>query len=199
MTVRRATMQDVPAVSGAMARAFGSDDPLFDWMLPDDATRVAKITAMNVATLPKFLSIDTFEIYTTDDHAGLAMWAGPEQWDPPIRAMLTTVPSLLRNVGIGAMARMNRSLGALKRAHPRQPHWYLMGLGTDPPKQGKGVGTALINEMLVRCDAELLPAYLETQKPANVPYYEKFGFSVTGEIDIPGGGPHMWLMWRDPR
>ena len=32
----------------------------------------------------------------------------------------------------------------------------------------------------------------------DVPYYARHGFEVTGELDLPGGGPHMWLMWRAP-
>jgi len=44
-----------------------------------------------------------------------------------------------------------------------------------------------------------LPAYLTTQNPDNVPFYARHGFAVTDEVDIPGDGPHMWLMWRVPR
>ena len=48
-------------------------------------------------------------------------------------------------------------------------------------------------------DAEHAPAYLESTKPENVPYYQRFGFTVTGEIVLPDGGPTMWAMWRPPR
>jgi predicted N-acetyltransferase YhbS len=30
------------------------------------------------------------------------------------------------------------------------------------------------------------------------PYYERFGFEVTGELVI-AGGPTLWPMWRQPR
>jgi hypothetical protein len=52
---------------------------------------------------------------------------------------------------------------------------------------------------LARCDAEYCPAYLESTKLENVPYYERFGFTVTREIVLPDGGPTMWAMWRAPR
>ena len=51
---------------------------------------------------------------------------------------------------------------------------------------------------LSRCDAEHAPAYLESSKPDNVPYYERFGFEVTGEIVVPNG-PTLIPMWRRPR
>jgi GNAT superfamily N-acetyltransferase len=94
--------------------------------------------------------------------------------------------------------RFLRVMHKVEKAHPEEPHWYLACLGTDPPKQRTGVGTTLVGPVLERCDKEGLPAYLETQKPENVPYYERFGFRVTGELDITEGGPHVWLMWRDP-
>jgi hypothetical protein len=31
-----------------------------------------------------------------------------------------------------------------------------------------------------------------------VPYYQRFGFAVTGQIDLPDGPP-LWPMWRAPR
>jgi hypothetical protein len=44
-----------------------------------------------------------------------------------------------------------------------------------------------------------MPAYLESSKGRNVPFYERHGFTVTRELKIPDGGPLLWLMWRDPQ
>ena len=53
--------------------------------------------------------------------------------------------------------------------------------------------------MLERCDAEGLPAYLESSKERNVPFYRRHGFEVREEIHFGPGGPPMWPMWRAPR
>ena len=86
----------------------------------------------------------------------------------------------------------------MEKKHPREPHWYLAVLGTDPQHQGKGHGSAVLEPVLDRCDLEGVPAYLESSKEANVPFYERHGFQVTDTHDFPKG-PRIWLMWRDPR
>jgi predicted N-acetyltransferase YhbS len=87
----------------------------------------------------------------------------------------------------------------MKQHHPEEPHWYLAVIGSDTTVRGRGFGQALMRSRLDRCDAEHSPAYLESSKPENVPYYERFGFTVMGEIVLPNGGPPLWPMWRAPR
>ena len=90
-------------------------------------------------------------------------------------------------------------LGEWHRQLAPEPHWYLMILGVDPPHQGRGVGGELMQPVLAQCDRDGLPAYLETQKARNVPFYRKHGFEVLRETEAPSGGPHWWLMKRAPR
>jgi ribosomal protein S18 acetylase RimI-like enzyme len=78
-------------------------------------------------------------------------------------------------------------------------HWYLPTLGVDPPRQGQGVGSALIQPVLSRADAEGLLCYLETETAGNVAFYERHGFEVVVEDDLPRGGPHFWTMKREPK
>ena len=129
---------------------------------------------------------------------------GSASWLPPG----ATPRSRRREVGIyAACARAlltgrNRRTGialldAVERRHPSEPHWYLALLGVDPTRQGTGLGRALLTPVLEHCDRELEPAYLETQKPENLPFYDRFGFRVIDEVTVPGSPP-VWLMWRDP-
>lgn len=108
------------------------------------------------------------------------------------------LPSLVRTFGARSAA-AREVVRSIERRHPAEPHWYLAVLGTDPSVRGKGFGQALMQSRLSCCDADHAPAYLESSKADNVPYYERFGFTVTGEITLPNGGPTLWPMWRDPR
>ena len=71
-------------------------------------------------------------------------------------------------------------------------------LGTEPSAQGRGIGSALMAPMIERCEAEGLPAYLESSKESNLAFYHRQGFEVTREFPVHGGrGPSMWFMWRN--
>ena len=97
----------------------------------------------------------------------------------------------------GGVVRMGRMGNVIGPRHPNEPHWYLAALGTDPARHGQGVGSALLAPILARCDAEGVPAYLETQNEANVAFYGKRGFQVREEVDV-AGMPKLWLLWREP-
>ena len=66
-------------------------------------------------------------------------------------------------------------------------------------KAGQGIGSALMQPALAKADAAHLPAYLETQKEINVKLYQKHGFDVVVETNLPDNGPHVWCMKRPAR
>ncbi len=59
-----------------------------------------------------------------------------------------------------------------------EPHWYLPLIGVDPAHQGEGHGDALMAYALARCDRDHAPAYLESSKPRNIPFYRRYGFET---------------------
>ncbi len=86
----------------------------------------------------------------------------------------------------------------MNKFHPKEPHWYLPMIGTDPVHQGKGYGSALMEHAIRRCERDRLPAYLESSNPVNIPLYERFGFQVIGKIQS-GSSPVLTPMFRPAR
>ncbi len=185
-------MRELAAV---LARAF-DDDPVACWILVNARSRPGG--------LRKFFSIQlrgTYlphgEVYTTPDHEGASLWTPPDAPHPGIGDLLRLVP-MAPFIG----RRLGQTVTFLQRLEakrPSTPHWYLGVLGTEPALQGRGIGSALLSPVLARCDEEGLPAYLESSKDRNVPFYRRHGWEVTEELHAPGGGPTLWLMWREPK
>jgi GNAT superfamily N-acetyltransferase len=201
--VRSAHRSDVPALAATLARAF-ADDPVFCWLQPDPARRTAALPGFFAAMARHhFLAGGGVEIATADA-AGASRVGAAALWDPPGRslenplAQFAMVPALVRMFR-GRLGVARALSEEMKAHHPEEPHWYLAMIGSDPGVRGGGYGAALMRSRLDRCDAEAAPAYLESSNPDNIPYYLRFGFEVTGEIAMPGGGPPLWPMWRQPR
>jgi ribosomal protein S18 acetylase RimI-like enzyme len=197
--VRPATRADVRGLAATMTRAF-DDDPLMMWIFPDEAMRRRRLPRLFAVLLRRhYLAGRATELVADGDQIlGGAMWAVPGRRAPPVWRQLAAVPSMAWALG-SRLAVAAEASAVTSRTHPQEPHWYLSGIGTEPARQRTGVGGLLLTSRLSRCDATGMTAYLESSKWSNVGYYERFGFAVTGEIQVPGGGPTLWPMTRLPR
>lgn len=200
VTVRSATKADIRDVADVLAQAF-YDDPVMQWMLPDDARRLTALRRLYIRDLRfHHLSAGEVDMAYGDDGllGGVAAWNRPGHWHPSTWQSLRSLPAVLW--ALGGRIRVGAQIdGMLTEAHPRERHWYLESIGTDPQVRGGGFGKALLGKGLARCDEAGLPAYLESSKEANIPYYERFGFVVQRELAIPDGGPTLYAMWRKPQ
>jgi len=187
---------DLGGISLVLARAF-ADDPVWRYMTPADRRwpeRMAPVFRHLVAP-----SVGHDAAWTTTAAEGVAAWSPPGLWKFPTSAALRSAPAMLSGFGVGGLRRSLQLLGRLEKAHPREPHWYLEFLATDSHLRGRGIGSTLIGPGLERADADGLPAYLESSKFDNVPFYRRHGFEVLEEVVVAPGAPPMWRMWRDPR
>lgn len=192
-TVREASRGDQRRIVGCLSRAF-EDDPISRFLFPNDRTRLARLAAFYRQVIRSMR--DDGAVYTDSRVSGAAIWRAPS---PPAIGRARALREgfrmllLLRRAVSRAMLLEN----AISEARPREPHWYLAILGTDPSQQGRGIGSALLEPVLRRCDADGVPAYLESSKEQNIAFYQRHGFRVTRELAVPGG-PTLWSMRRDP-
>lgn len=198
ITVRPARRSDVPALARVLGRAF-QDDPVMMWMQPDNTRRAAALAGFfGALTRYHYLAGAGVEVALSESGVGAAaLWDPPGKGEPSPREQIAMLPAVIRAFR-GRLGEGRALTEQMKAVHPEEPHWYLGILGSDPESRGGGFGHALMTSRLDRCDAAGAPAYLESSNPDNIPYYNRFGFDVTGEIVIPDG-PSLWPMWRQPR
>jgi GNAT superfamily N-acetyltransferase len=197
VTVRNSEKADRNALVPAMARAF-DDDPIANWACKQDGKRQERIQRFMAVALDK-LTFPFGETYTTSDIQGGAFWTPPGKWKLGMVQQLGLLPDMIRCAGLSRIPKIMSGLTGIEKKHPHEPHYYLLALGVEPEMQGRSIGTQLMRPILERCDRDGVPAYLESSKEINVPLYERNGFKVTEEYVVSGGGPKIWLMWRDPR
>jgi GNAT superfamily N-acetyltransferase len=184
-----------------LARAF-HEDPIWLWVQPDESRR-ARLLLWFMEAWVRYCHKHGEVQLTAGKVEGVAVWI------PPGKFPLSVVGIILAGwilaplkFGPAAFGRFTSGMNYLERLHKRDVpprHWYLATLGVDPPRQGQGVGGALIQPVLARADADGLSCYLETEREINVTFYKRHGFEVVVEVDLPRGGPHIWTMRREPR
>ena len=165
------------------------------WFLPDPSKRGNQMRRQFSLFL-RAVHLRHDETYTTDDIAGGALWVPPGAYPPPLMTQLRVLPGLMRIYG-RSMSRAARGVQVMESNHPSEPHFYLDSLGVKPAGQRKGVGSALLQPVLDRCDREGVPAYLNAGSPRSRDLYLRHGFEVTEVFELPDGPP-LWRMWREP-
>ena len=194
--VRKATKADLPRLAASLAKAF-HDDPVMLHILPKERPGQAK-QLEGLMRIEASSALRHDSVWTSADGQAAAIWKPPNRWKVGGLELLRQMPrtvSILRTRLPVALSVLN----AIERKHPHDPpHWHLAVLGTEPAGQGQGKGSAVLQPVLEHCDRAGEPAYLESSKEQNVPFYERHGFRVTERLDL-RDGPSLWLMWRDPQ
>lgn len=182
-------------VAEAIAHGF-HDNEAWVYIQPDPVWR-HRLMVRNYRVLIRRLFLRRGAGWTTSGLEGAALWIPPGEPKRTRADLLAESASLVPWVGSG-LRRAYRLDEMVEAHHPSEPHWYLEVLSVHPAHQRRGLGSALIAPGLARCDAEGMPAYLETQRKENLPYYERFGFEEREIMEAPGVPP-LWGMWREPR
>jgi ribosomal protein S18 acetylase RimI-like enzyme len=125
------------------------------------------------------------------------MWAPPGRWQSTDDETRIMGPRMVEIPG-PHLAKAGVILQLVAECHPESPHYYLQTIGVRPELQGRSVGSALLADMLDRCDQEGVGAYLEASNEGSRRLYERHDFVVQQKMRIPDG-PSMWAMWRSPR
>jgi GNAT superfamily N-acetyltransferase len=193
---RPVTRDQIAPVADAVSRGF-HDNEIWRWIIPDE-DQCLRLMKRSYRARLRHLYLVRGEAWTTPGIEGGAFWIPPGEPKRRLRDGLAETLALLPGIGIGGARRGSRIERLMEEHHPRQPHWYLEVLSIAPEHQRQGHGATLLAPVLERCDRDGAPAYLETNRESNLPYYRRFGFEPTEEISLPDGPP-VWLMWREPQ
>ncbi|MEU8224352.1 GNAT family N-acetyltransferase [Kribbella sp. NPDC048915] len=189
MKVREATDADVEAAAATLTNAL-ADYPMSRACFDPDGylERLTEYHRLFVGGV----GLPHGRVWVTDDVSAVAVWLPP---DLPADAF---APYRERFVGLaGSKASVTTEYGqAISLFHPREPVWLLALVGVEPDRQRQGLGRAVISPGLAVADAAQSPAFVETQEPENVGFYESLGFTVIAELELPHNGPIHYALYR---
>jgi ribosomal protein S18 acetylase RimI-like enzyme len=185
---------DIDAAAALLARAFAVD-PVLAFLLGEDRERERRLIFCALGRDAERAGL-VEGMRDGGRLAAAAVWLPPGAHPAPLRRELRMLPSWLRLARMRprAVPRLLRAMPAFDALHPREPHWFLYLLGTEPALQGGGRGGALVERGLRRAQEDGVPVHLDTAVPENLGWYRRFGFEVTDEVRVVPGAPPTWGM-----
>jgi ribosomal protein S18 acetylase RimI-like enzyme len=176
--IRLTTPEQLQRAAAVVGRAF-ADDPLLRYMFPNPA-EWAKRVPWYFATNLKHASLFG-EVYATPNFEGVAAWLSPadDHWSFE-RLQQSGLWQMQENLGEEATDRFMQ-LVEMPVPETSRPYWYLFMLGVESTRRGLGFGQRLLAPMLARIESEGAAIRVDTNDPANVPFYQRYGFELIHE------------------
>ncbi|HSJ18013.1 MAG TPA: GNAT family N-acetyltransferase [Solirubrobacterales bacterium] len=191
--VRDLRKDELPAAVGVLARGM-RDNPLHVAAYGTDPEwRLRCHERLMRAVLTGSPTPEPISALRDGTLVGVTGVAPPGTCQPTGRQRLRMLPTMAM-LGPRTASRVVRWVSTWAERDPDEPHVHLGPLAVDAPVQGQGIGSAIMREHCRRLDEAGEVGYLETDKPDNVRFYERFGYEVVGEqavIGVPN-----WFMRR---
>jgi GNAT superfamily N-acetyltransferase len=168
-----------------------STDPFMRWLYPRPDEFLKHFP--RVLNFFGGRSFDNGSAYRNDDCTAGVLWLPPDvhpDEDNLLACFEETISPEKQTSLFAAFEQMDSF-------HPSGPCWHLAFIAVDPSCQGKGLGASLLQSSLEQCDADQMPAYLESTNRANLSLYKRFGFEQIGVIET-DEAPPLFPMLREP-
>lgn len=164
-----------------------------EWLLPDPVER-AKILPRNFQIFVEYALTYGF-VHVLSDRSAAAVWVprGFEDLPPP-----DDYDRRLAEVCGPATQRFQHLDALFDANHPHEPHHHLAFLGVSPDRQGRGLGSMLLEHHLETLDRDQIASFLEASSPSSRDLYARKGYEPLGDPYAVPNGALFWPMWREP-
>jgi ribosomal protein S18 acetylase RimI-like enzyme len=94
----------------------------------------------------------------------------------------------------GDPARQNHVLATYAVHDLPEPHWHIGPVAIEPGFQGRGIGNALMRELVGAMDGDGCASWFETDTESNVRFYGALGWETVKTVEVMG--VPLWFMRR---
>jgi ribosomal protein S18 acetylase RimI-like enzyme len=179
--MRKATRSDKSHIVNLLTTSF-DDNKSVNYVAKQDQHRVKRIKRLMAYSFDRCFAFG--EVWITEDQQACALIEFPDQKRTSARTLWWDLQLALQVIGPDRVGVVLKRDAMIKANHPHTPFAYLWFLGVSKAVQGKGAGTALMHEVITKCERYKRPIYLETSMLRNLPFYKKLGFEIFQTLEL---------------
>ena len=179
--MRKATSSDKSTILDILTKSFDTNKSV-NYVVKQDRRRIDRIR--NLMDYSFNVCNEFGEVWMSDDNQACALILFPDRKRSSLRSILWDLKLASSVIGLGRVSSVLKREAMIKANHPKEPIAYLWFIGVNPLLQGKGVGSAFIQEVVKECEGKRRPIYLETSTERNLPFYKKFGFEIFKQLQL---------------
>ncbi len=189
--MKQAAIDDKQSIIQILSSVF-HDNQSVNYLIPQVPSQEKRIHALMDYSFETCLSFG--KVYLLNDSRACALVSFPERTKTTLKSLLLEIKLIFNSIGVRNINKAIQREKAISKHYPKENIYYLWFIGVLPEFQGQSIGEKLMREIIADADQMGRPIYLETSTLRNIPWYEKFGFEVYGELDF---GYKLFLMRRE--
>ena len=124
------------------------------------------------------------DVFLSEDKTGCALIILPDKKKTTLKSILLDAKFAITCLGLSNIKKAMGREAKIKKVHPEGSIYYLWFIGVDSTNQNKGIGSQLLKEVINEGSKQNRTICLETSTLKNIPWYEKFGFSIYHQFDF---------------
>lgn len=171
--MRSATRTDKLLTTDLLSAAF-NDNLSVNYIVRQDERREQRIRALMDYSFEVCYQFG--EVLLSDDRKACALLLYPDQKKTTLKSIWLDIKLIFQAVGLVGIKKALDREAQIKQVQPKEPMVYLWFIGVSPLYQHHGIGSLLLQQIMVEAKKKGLPVYLETSTERNLPWYAQFGF-----------------------
>lgn len=136
------------------------------------------------------------KVYLSDNRMACALLLPPKSKRTNLRSVWLDVKLIFNGIGVSRIGLALKREAAIKEKQLKGDIQYIWFIGVDPFNQHKGIGSALLKDILETSDISGQLVCLETSTVENLPWYAEFGFEIYDELNL---SYKLFFLKRKPR
>jgi len=177
----RAQHSDKGLVVSILISSF-DDNKSVNYIISQDSKRVERIKRLMEYS---YDVCNLFgDIFLTENKKGCALLILPDKKETTIQSILLDAKFAFFCMGLSNINKAMKREAKINQVHPEGLLYYLWFIGVDSSNQNKGIGSQLMQDIILEGHKLNRTICLETSALKNVPWYKKFGFSIYHEFDF---------------